>query len=264
GLGVYSATDSGDLTISGNEAFEVTAGTVKFSGVVDDKRLVWYMDTDDGYDTEDSGRRADEGQSAYSHNRNGDKSAPKVIETNPTSWADAMVLTQSEIDNGETIVADPTNEEYDATAVANAWKNYEDLNAIVPERILRNPDGSRGDVINTAVWEDGVWTQEFRRALVTGNADDAQFDLTEETEFEYSIAVFDNCGRGEVPPGHTTYGEGQYQILRFPEQVTETPESTQQPESTSEPSTESTPGFGILFAGAGLFAVAYLMQRREY
>ena len=254
GLGVYSATDSGDLTISGNEAFEATAGTVKLSGVTDDKRLVWYMDTDDGYDTEDSGRRADEGQSAYSHNRNGDKSAPKVIETKPNSWADAMVLTQNEIDNGETIVADPTDAAYDASAVADAWNNYETLNAAVPERILRGPDGSRGDVLNTAVWKDGVWIQEFRRALVTGNADDVQFDLAKETEYEYSVAVFDNCGRGEIPPGHTTYGDGQYQILRFEPDTQSTPAQTPTP---------STPGFEGLFAGTGVLAVACLLLRRK-
>lgn len=254
GLGVYSATDSGDLTISGNEAFEAIAGTVKFSGVLDDKRLVWYMDTDDGYDTEDSGRRADEGQSAYSHNRNGDKSAPKVIETNPNSWADAMVLTQDEIDKGETIVADPTDATYNAVAVADAWNKYKTLNAVVPERILRLPDGSRGDVLNTAVWKDGVWIQEFRRALVTGNADDVQFDLAKETEYEYSVAVFDNCGRGELPPGHTTYGDGQYQILRFAPETQSTPAPT---------STPSTPGFEGVFVGIGLLSVACLLRRRK-
>ncbi len=50
---------------------------------------------------------------------------------------------------------------------------------------------------------------------MTGNPDDAQFDLDAATEYEFSIALFDNCGRGEIPPGHTTYGDGQYQILRF-------------------------------------------------
>ncbi|MBW6518301.1 MAG: hypothetical protein K0A89_07350 [ANME-2 cluster archaeon] len=250
GLGVFSATDS-DLVIAGNEAFEATAGTVKLSGVVDDKRLIWYMDTNDGYDTEDSGRRADKGKSAYSNNRNGDKSAPKVIETAPTSWSDAMVLTQAEIDNGQTITADPNDAAYDAAAVDEAWNNYEDLSAVVPERILREPDGSRGDVLNTAVWKDGVWTQEFRRKLVTGNADDVQFDLATATEYDYSVAVFDNCGRGEIPPGHTTYGEGQYQILRFSE------------EAPAPSQTKSTPGFEGLFMIAGLLTVGYLVLKRK-
>ena len=71
-------------------------------------------------------------------------------------------------------------------------------------------------MLHSATWTDGVWVHEFRRALVTGNNDDdVQFDLSVTTEYEFSIAVFDNCGRGEIPPGHNTYGDGQYQILRF-------------------------------------------------
>ena len=215
-LGLFSATDGGNLTVdTATEAFEATGGTLNFLGVVDDKRLVWYMDLDDGYDLEDSGRRGDAGQSMYSHNRNGDKSAPVQIETAPESWADAMCLTQAEMDAGETIIADPTETAYDAAAVAAAWDNYAALGAVVPERVLREPEGSRGDVLHAASWEDGVWVNVFRRALVTGNPDDTQFDLASATEYEFSIAVFDNCGRGEIPPGHATYGDGQYQVLRF-------------------------------------------------
>ncbi len=215
-LGLYSATNEEGLVVdTASEAFEVTGGTVSFSGVVDDKRLVWYMDIDDGYDLEDSGRRGDAGGGAYSHNRNGDKSGPLFIETAPESWADAMVLTKVETEDGSVIVADPTDPAYDAEAVAAAWANYAALGAVVPERILKQPGGSRADVLHSATWSDGVWVNEFRRALVTGNPDDVQFDLANATEYDYSVAVFDNCGRGEIPPGHTTYGDGQYQILRF-------------------------------------------------
>jgi len=49
----------------------------------------------------------------------------------------------------------------------------------------------------------------FRRALMTGAPEeDVQFDLTQALEYDFSIAIFDNCGRGEIPPGHTTYGDG--------------------------------------------------------
>lgn len=216
GLGLYSATDDGNLTVdTETEAFEATAGTARFSGVLDDKWLVWYMDLEDGYDLEDSGRRPDAGRSAYSNNRNSDKSAPLFIEIAPDSWADAMVLTEAETTDGSAIVADPSDPAYDAAAMAAAWDNYIALSALVPERILREPEGSRADVLHSAVWGDGIWINEFRRALVTGNPDDAQFDLRAATEYEFSIALFDNCGRGEIPPGHTTYGDGQYQILRF-------------------------------------------------
>ena len=31
--------------------------------------------------------------------------------------------------------------------------------------------------------------------------DDVIFDLSKSREYEFSIAVFDSCGRGEIPPG---------------------------------------------------------------
>jgi len=96
-----------------------------------------------------------------------------------------------------------------------AWANYTALEAVVPERILRDPAGSRGDVTEYSRWRNGVWTNVYVRALLTGNADDVQFDLGAATEYPFSIAIFDNCGRGEIPPGHTTCGDGQYQVLRF-------------------------------------------------
>ncbi|MCL1602162.1 MAG: ethylbenzene dehydrogenase-related protein, partial [Actinomycetia bacterium] len=215
-VGVLSASDSGDLVVdAATEAYEVTAGELDFLGFVDDKLLIWYQDFEGGYDLEDSGRRGDEGESMYSHNRTSDKSGPAFIETAPESWADAMALTKEEVDAGEAIVADPTDGAYDAAAVAAAWEEYATLQAIVPERVLRIPEGSRGDVLHAATWKDGIWTNVFKRALVTGNPDDEQFDLASAMEFEFSVAVFDNCGRGEIPPGHTTYGDGQYQVLRF-------------------------------------------------
>ena len=216
GLGLNGATINSVLTIeTAGEEYEATAGSITLNGVLDDKWLVWYQDFADGYDTEDSGRRGDDGTSAYSHNRNGDKSAPKQIEADPADWVDAMVLTQQEIDDGETTVTDPAEAGYDTAAVVAAWAKYAAMDAVVPERILRQPDGSRGDVSHSATWTDGTWVHEFRRELVTGNSDDVQFDLGTSTEYEYGIAVFDNCGRGEIPPGHNTYGDGQYQILRF-------------------------------------------------
>lgn len=215
-LGLYGGAINAPVTVqTGGEEYELASGSVTLQGVMDDTWLVWYQDFADGYDTEDAGRRGDAGRSAYSNNRSADQSAPLWIESNPTDWLDAMVLTQSEIDAAAVIAADPAAADYDASAVSAAWAKYAALQAVVPERILRNPEGSRGDVLNYATWTNGVWVHEFRRALLTDNSDDVQFDPSQATEYEYSISVFDNCGRGEIPPGHTTYGDGQYQILRF-------------------------------------------------
>ena len=138
------------------------------------------------------------------------------METKPTDYIDAMVLTQQEINAGEIIVADPDSPDYAGDKlVSKAWKKYRSVKAVVPERVLRNSTGSRGDVLHSATWKDGVWINEFRRALDTGHPnEDVQFtDLGK--GYEFSIAVFDNYGRGEIPPGYNTYGDGQYRVLRF-------------------------------------------------
>ncbi|MFK5927500.1 MAG: ethylbenzene dehydrogenase-related protein [Desulfuromusa sp.] len=216
-LGALKNSQEGKLTVlTKGDAFEVTKGQVSMNGWLDDKRLVSYMNLKDGYDLEDSGRRGDSGKSAYSHNRNKAKKAPKFMETKPADYIDAMVLTQREIDAGEVVVADPASPDYAGDKViAKAWKKYRSVKAVVPERILRDSTGSRGDVLHSATWKNGVWTNEFKRALNTGHPnEDVQFTNLNK-DYEFSIAVFDNCGRGEIPPGHNTYGDGQYQVLRF-------------------------------------------------
>lgn len=217
GLGTIRSSQTGGLTVNTqDDSFEVTGGEVNLSGWCDDKYLVWYLDLKDGFDLEDSGRRGDSGKSVYRHNCNRADRAPLYMEKAPEDYIDAMVLTRTEIDSGETIVPDPESPLYAGeNAVTAAWKNYEKVKGVIPERILEAPEGSRGDVLQSATWKDGIWISEFRRALDTGNPwDDVIFDdLTK--AYEFSIAVFDNCGRGEIPPGHTTYGDGQYQILKF-------------------------------------------------
>ena len=171
---------------------------------------------EEGYDTEDAGRRPDKGRGPETRNRNQDRTGPLVMKAAPQNYLDAMVITQKDIAEGRTIVADPTDPKFDKGKVDQAWAIYAKYNAAVPERILRNLEGSRSDVRHSAVWKDGVWINEFKRRLNTGNpADDVIFDLAKSREYEFSISIFNNSGRGEIPPGHTTYGDGQYQILRF-------------------------------------------------
>jgi hypothetical protein len=152
--------------------------------------------------------------SAYSSNLSAGRQGPRYLEKHPDSYADAMVLTQQEIDDGEALVTDPDDPQFtDIKAVETAWADYAAVNALVPELILKSPAGSRSDVGAAASWENGVWVYELKRKLLTGNADDAQFFPVK--NYEFSIAVFNNCGWGEIPPMHNTYGNGQYQIMRF-------------------------------------------------
>lgn len=188
GTGLTSTTSS-DLMVD-PDSHEVVAGTISMIGYADDKYVdVWANDTVNG---EDGGRYGDDGTSAYSHNRIADKSRPKYMEKDPLDFADAMVLTQAEIDAGETI-GDGETGVSDEDAITY-WPNYEALGAIVPERVLRTSDSSRADIQFGAVWKDGIWTAELGRDLINANEDDVQFNTSEEHFF--GVAIFDNSRHG--------------------------------------------------------------------
>ncbi len=59
--------------------------------------------------------------------------------------------------------------------------------------VEESPKGSIADVSARGVWSDGKWRLELSRALVTGNDDDVEFQLTSETPLEVKggFAVFD-------------------------------------------------------------------------
>ena len=194
---VISASGIG-LTIN-PDTHEVTEGSFSMIGYADDK----YVDewADDATNGEDGGRYGDAGRSTYSHNRIANKSRPKYMETDPSDYADAMVLLQSEIDGGE-CVGDAEAGVSDADAAA-FWPAYLALHAVVPERILRFPDGSRGDIKFGAVWDNGIWTAELSRDLNTGNDDDVQFDTSQ--EYPFNIAAFENSRHGYEHRTSKTY-----------------------------------------------------------
>lgn len=52
--------------------------------------------------------------------------------------------------------------------------------------------GDRGDLVAGWQWEDGVWTVEIGRALVTGSEYDVQFDDMDGT-YLFGVAPFDNA-----------------------------------------------------------------------
>lgn len=187
-LGAMSASQSGALTVD-PATYEVTAGKVTLVGYLDDKFVGEFTDSGDG------GRHGDEGSNTYARNRNAAKTGPEYIETDPADYTDAMTLRQTEIDNGEAVVV--ANQS--AGDLANFWAKYVALNAVVPERILREPIGSRGDVMQAGTWDNGVWCVEMKRALNTGNDDDAQFTVG---SFKFGMSLMDNSG-GD---GHWTQG----------------------------------------------------------
>jgi len=187
GGAVTSASGSG-LTIN-PVSHEITAGIFSMIGYIDDT----YTDVWSGTNGEDGGRYGDAGIAAASHIRISDKSRPKWMEKNPTDFADAMVITQNEIDGGE-CVGNTTTGVNDSVA-AIYWPKYAALNANIPERILAVPTGSRADITIGAVWNNGTWRTEIARKLNTGNDDDIQFtDLLK--EYLFNVAQFDNSRHG--------------------------------------------------------------------
>jgi hypothetical protein len=187
--GAYLGASGSNLTID-PVTHQVIGGTFSMLGFADDKYVdVWAPDSING---EDGGRYGDAGTSAYSHNRISDHSRPKYMETNPIDFADAMFLTQDEIDGAE-CVGNATTGVSDADA-ATYWPAYEALDAVVPERILRMPTDSRADLNFGSVWSNGTWTAEIGRVLHSGNDDDVQFD--EQSTYLFGVAVFDNSRHG--------------------------------------------------------------------
>ncbi len=85
-------------------------------------------------------------------NRNAAQTGPLYIEKNPTDYIDAMVLTKAEIDAGETAYADSIG----ASDLAAYWGKYQALGAVVPERYVRPPTGSRGDIQAAGFWGNGI------------------------------------------------------------------------------------------------------------
>lgn len=185
-LGVTSVSQSGSMTIDAT-THQVTSGTVHMTGWSDDQ----YCTQWDAANAPDGGRKGDAGSGAESQNRITDQSRPKYMEKNPTDFMDAMVLTQSEIDAGQA-VGDATTGVSDADA-ASYWPAYNTLKAVVPERILKPPSGSRGDIVEGAAWANGRWTVELQRKLDTGDADhDITFVVGQ--EYTFGVATMDNAG----------------------------------------------------------------------
>lgn len=124
----------------------------------------------------------DPGEILYSENWNEIHSAPLYIELAPENWVDAMVLTQAEIDAGEAVlIADLSEAE-----ITEYWDNYVALNGIVPHLILQEPSDSQADVRVAATWDNGFWTVELKRNLVTDCDYDVQFD---DLSRDYPFAV---------------------------------------------------------------------------
>ncbi len=62
----------------------------------------------------------------------------------------------------------------------------------LPGWIPEKPTGSAADVQARGSWENGKWSVEFKRKLVTGHKDDTPFDLSKPVDFALAV-----CDQGE-------------------------------------------------------------------
>jgi len=79
----------------------------------------------------------------------------------------------------------------------------------VPGILVAPFTGDRGELPAQATWENGVWTLEWSRKLVTGSPTDVQFDDLKK-KYAFGVAVFDNAQvRHAFHPGarFLTFGE---------------------------------------------------------
>jgi len=125
-------------------------------------------------DTPEAGRHGDpKDGGGYVNNETEDKSAPMYTSAavDTTTGAPGFII------ESEKIAIDLS------TLTAGAY---------IPG-IVKSPFvGDRGDITAEWKWEDGVWTIEFSRKLVTGSDNDVQFsDL--EAMYYFGVAVFNNA-----------------------------------------------------------------------
>jgi hypothetical protein len=64
---------------------------------------------------------------------------------------------------------------------------------ILPRYTFNKPTGSRNDVKAKGTWQDGRWTIEFGRKLITGNQDDIQF--TPAQKYLFGVSRYEIAGR---------------------------------------------------------------------
>jgi hypothetical protein len=114
-------------------------------------------------------RHGDQGKSAFSDNWDPEKRQPRFMYDPEKAgfvalrWEDIInhKLTQKDI----YYISEEHTKPFDP---AHEWKDGD----AIPRRLLRIPDGSRGDIKARGVWQDGKWQVEMTRLLDTGNTDD--------------------------------------------------------------------------------------------
>ncbi|MBI3961348.1 MAG: ethylbenzene dehydrogenase [Deinococcus sp.] len=121
-------------------------------------------------DRPEAGRHSDPKESGgYTDNSNAEKTAPAF--TSPTQPAPPYSILDAE-----------------KVPFADTYAPGDEIAGIIVATIV----GDRGDVSGVDLYQDGMWTLEMSRALVTGSQFDVQWDDLGKTYY-FGPAVFDNA-----------------------------------------------------------------------
>jgi len=93
--------------------------------------------------------------------------------------------------SGETMYLLRAGDEGESAYQINLISDYQ--GDIIPRYTLKQPTGSRGDVRARGVWQNGRWTVELARKLVTGNQDDIQFAPGK--KYLFGVSRYEIAGR---------------------------------------------------------------------
>lgn len=207
-LGAFQEGPIGFVTGDTRDPFQVVSGTFTFIGWADE-RYQTHMNnpafegqalaTDTGryciqcHDKEFVETNSLQGKPGRMPYRQNGITSPAYIKINPVNFADAAVITELDIKEGRAVRVDSLS----AEELRAAWRKYESLNALIPPLVLQEPSESMADVLVAARWSDGIWTVELKRALVTDDPLDVQFDdLTQ--SYTASTAVSFGVANGRV------------------------------------------------------------------
>jgi len=139
----------------------------------------------------------------------------KANRTDPQGFADdkIQILTQYSEKNSFEVTSKSGRKMYiqrkgDAGRSTYKTKIYVDYEGDMVQRyILRQPDSSRADVRAKGVWENGRWTIEFSRALVTGNGDDVNFYNIDKS-YGFGVSRYEIAGRPPENSEQPLFGSG--------------------------------------------------------
>ncbi|MDD5081674.1 MAG: ethylbenzene dehydrogenase-related protein [Candidatus Omnitrophica bacterium] len=125
----------------------------------------------------------------------------KACRTDPSGYADDKIQKFSKLksENSREIILPSGNIMYlqrMGDEGREAYKNtlfVEHTEDLLQRFEPQEPSGSRADVKARGLWSDGVWTIEFKRALVTRNIDDIQFFKGE--TYDFGVSRYEIAGR---------------------------------------------------------------------